>query len=89
MCSTYGVFFFQRVAAAFLAIAVRRFGVREAARASPPFNPPLRPAVAFADAFGFTASPVACCITSKAICVKSLRGMGQFYASLARARAKL
>lgn len=39
----------QRALAAFLAIAVRRFGLNFAARAEPPFNPPRRPsATAFA-----------------------------------------
>jgi len=40
--------FFQRAAAAFLAISERLLGVRAAALALPPFKPPFRPNVAAA-----------------------------------------
>src|SRR5438105_3131989 len=42
-------FFFQRAAAAFLAIADLSAGVRETALERPPLRPPLRPALALAD----------------------------------------
>ena len=43
----------QRVLAAFAAIAERFFGVRAAARAAPPFNPPKRPRATAAGFFFF------------------------------------